>query len=131
MIQRMLVAGLFLTLLTAAWADDKEDAVKKELEKFKGEWKLVNGDIVMKFDGNKYDFEAGPNSEKGKFKIDPSKKHIDLEITEGNDKGKSQPGLYEFKDGKLFIGLAMPGEKDRPAKREDGEVQFEFEKAKK
>jgi uncharacterized protein (TIGR03067 family) len=131
MLQRMLVAGLFLTLLTTAWADDKEEAAKKELEKFKGEWKLVNGDIVMKFDGNKYEFEAGDNSEKGKFKIDAGKKHIDLEITEGNDKGKTQLGFYELKDGKLRLGLGTPGDKDRPAKLEDGENQFEFEKVKK
>jgi uncharacterized protein (TIGR03067 family) len=97
MVQRMLIATLFLVLLTTAWAD----------------------------------VEAGDNSEKGNFKINASKKHIDLDITEGNDKGKQQPGHYEFKDGTLRIGLAMPGEKERPAKLEDGQVQFEFEKVKK
>ena len=131
MFQRMLIATLFLGIFSIVWADDKDDAAKKELEKFQGEWKLVSGDIVMKFEGSKYIFEAGDNSEKGNFKIDAGKKHIDLEITEGNDKGKSQPGHYEFKDGTLRIGLAMPGEKERPAKLEDGEVQFEFQKVKK
>lgn len=131
MLQRVLIAMLILGLLTMVRADDKDDAVKKENDKFQGEWKLVNGDIVMKFEGSKYVFEAGDNSEKGNFKIDASKKHIDLEITEGNDKGKNQPGHYEFKEGTLRIGLAMPGEKERPAKLEDGEVQFEFQKVKK
>jgi uncharacterized protein (TIGR03067 family) len=131
MYRRMLVATLTICLLATAWADDKEDAAKKELARFEGEWKEVNQPIVMKFDGTKYVFEAGPQSEKGNFKINGEKKHIDLDITEGSDKGKMQYGFYEFKDGKLFIGLAMPGEKDRPAKLEDGEVQFEFEKVKK
>jgi uncharacterized protein (TIGR03067 family) len=129
----MLMVCLGLLALTALQADDK-DAAKKELEKFQGEWKLVsNEDITIKFEGDKYTFSAGPQSEKGTVKLNPSKKpaHLDFDITEGDDKGKTQVGIYEWKNATLIITLAVAGEKERPAKIGEGEVQFEFEKVKK
>jgi uncharacterized protein (TIGR03067 family) len=134
MLPRMLMVCLGLLLLTSLQADDK-DAAKMELEKFQGEWKLVsNEDITIKFEEDKYTFSAGPQSEKGIVKLNPSKKpaHLDFDITEGDDKGKNQVGVYEWKnDTTLRISLAIPGEKERPEKIGEGEVQFEFEKVKK
>lgn len=134
MLHRLLMVSLGLLALTALQADDK-DAVKKELDKFQGEWKLVeNEGITIKFEGDKYTFIAGPQSEKGTVKLNPGKKpaHLDFDITAGDDKGKTQVGVYEWKnDTTLRISLAMAGEKERPGKVGEGEIQFEFEKVKK
>jgi uncharacterized protein (TIGR03067 family) len=124
-------ALLFLAagLLLAADAP-KEDVVKKELEKLQGTWKIASyetggqvlpaeavvGTFVIK--GDKYTFKTDDQEEEGTLKLDPEKKPatIDLIITSGNDKGKTQVGIYKLEGDKWTICLAMPGNKDRPSK---------------
>lgn len=133
----LVVVTCFL-VMSLAWADEKEDAAKKELEKMQGEWKLsVQDDVTLKIKGNEYEFTAGNISEKGKFKFNPSTKpaQVDVDITEGNDAGKKQVGIYELKEDKVKFCFAKAGEVKRPDKFESSEdgslILFEFEKVKK
>jgi len=127
-----------MLLLANVWADDKEEAAKKEQEKFQGEWKLVGQDsVTLNFKGAEYEFTLGDMKEKGKMKFNPSAKiaEVDVDITEGTDAGKKQVGIYELKDGKVKFCFAKAGETKRPEKFEaaddDSIVLLEFEKVKK
>ncbi|MFT3878916.1 MAG: TIGR03067 domain-containing protein [Gemmatales bacterium] len=135
---RLSIAALTCLLVLAnVWADDKEEAAKKEQEKFQGEWKMVGQDATVKFTGNEYVFTLGDTKEKGKMKFNPTAKlkEVDVEITEGTDSGKKQIGIYELKEDKVKFCFAKAGETKRPDKFEgadDGSlILFEFEKVKK
>jgi len=88
-----------------AWRQSGSDLDKEDLEGSK--WAVKDG---------KYKFELGGNEEEGTIKLDPSKKvpTIDLAITEGNDKGKEQPGIYKIDGDTVTFCFARPGAKDRP-----------------
>ncbi len=139
MLRLSITALTCLLLLAGVWADDKEDAAKKEQEKFQGEWKTtLNGqEATVKFTGAEYEFTLGDTKEKGKMKFNPAAKpnEVDVDITEGNDAGKKQVGIYELKDNKVKFCFAAAGETKRPDKFEaadDGSIiLFEFEKVKK
>jgi uncharacterized protein (TIGR03067 family) len=109
-------------------ADDK--AVKDELEKLKGSWTFESneqeGEVVGKdklgdqrlvVTDDKYVQKAGDRTlEEGTVKVDPTKKPatIDLVITSGMDKGKTQLGIYEIKEDVLKLCVARPGTATRP-----------------
>ncbi len=123
-------AGLLLAVCFGVGAFD-DPAVQKELEKFQGNWiiesieekgrKLTGdeiGDNRLTFTGDKYVHRFNKETvEEGSIKLDLSKKpsHIDIVITSGQDKGKTQLGIYEFTDDSLRICTSRPGEKERPA----------------
>jgi len=112
----------FAGLLLAADANPP-----KGLEKFQGTWKLtalvVEGKEIgaeglkakLTLKGNKYTYTNGDMTSGGIYKVDPGKKPhtLDIVITEGNDKGKTMPAIYEVEDGLLRICLSFKG-KDRP-----------------
>jgi uncharacterized protein (TIGR03067 family) len=138
MLRLSITALTCLLVLVSAWADDKEEASKKEQEKFQGEWKLVSQeDILLKINGVEYVFTAGEMKEKGKMKFNPATKpaQVDVDITEGTDSGKKQVGIYEMKDETFKLCFAKAGETKRPEKFEaadDGSIiLFEFVKVKK
>jgi uncharacterized protein (TIGR03067 family) len=124
---RMLVAVAVALLLAAD--ETKNDAAKKDLEAIQGSWVGVSGEedgkavpegaakameLIIK--GDKYTFKVnGEEMEQGTLHLDPAQKPkaLDLKITKGDDKGKSQKGLYQIEDGKLKICVSAP-EKDRP-----------------
>jgi uncharacterized protein (TIGR03067 family) len=137
---RLSIAALSCLLLLAhVWADDKEEAAKKEQEKFQGEWKMMLGgqEATVKFTGAEYEFTFGDQKEKGKMKFNPTAKpkEVDVDITDGNDSGKKQVGIYELKGDKVKFCFAKAGETKRPDKFEaadDGSmILFEFERVKK
>ena len=125
-----------LLIVFATWADDKDD-VKKEQEKFQGEWKLVGQEEVsLKFKGDVYEFTFGGQEEKGKMKFNPKTKpaQVDVDITDGNDAGKKQVGIYEWDGDKVKFCFAQAGETKRPEKFDSSDsnlVSFTFEKVKK
>lgn len=120
------VLGLSPIPATAQKGDDKAPAP------FQGTWEVVKLELhgqdltavvkdanpTMTFDGNKYAFEAGPETEKGTFKVDPKAKPatIDLMITEGRGKGKTQIGIYQLDGDTLKVCMADEGAKERPTK---------------
>jgi uncharacterized protein (TIGR03067 family) len=118
-------AGLFLG------GDAPPDAVKKELDKFKGTWKITsfeaNGEkplsddqmsgvtTTIDADGKvKVDFN-GMTVIGATIKIDPTKtpKTIDFTFTEGDLQGQSALGIYELTDDTYKYCRAAPG-KPRP-----------------
>jgi uncharacterized protein (TIGR03067 family) len=121
-------------LTAAASVDDpKDEAIKKEVEKFEGTWVLVyfkfgevdakeenlkDLGIIFKRDKMSY-LRKGKEVEKRTVKVDPSKKpaEIDLIREEGPLKGRAFKGIYSFEDDKLTMCLADIG-KDRPTEFE-------------
>jgi uncharacterized protein (TIGR03067 family) len=134
---------LALSLMFVMPGRTAQDDTKKELEKLQGNWAVVafNGQDVpseaqffLAFNGDKYEqWNNGSVEERGTIKIDPKTKpmSIDLIITEGNDAGKTQPGVYELTDSTtLSIGLAVPGNTTRPSAIANAELQVVLKKAK-
>ena len=119
-----------MTSLTAA-GDDKDKAIKEDRKKYEGTWQVVslevNGNksaeedakkitVVNEADG-KWAIEVeGKVVARGTSEIDPTKKPktVDLTMTEGEDKGKTSLGIYEFGEDSRKVCLAPAG-KARPA----------------
>jgi uncharacterized protein (TIGR03067 family) len=134
---------LALSLMLVMPGQPAQDDTKKELEKLQGNWAVAtfNGQDVpsearsfLVFNGDKYEqWNNGSVDERGTIKIDPKTKpmSIDLIITEGNDAGKTQPGVYELTDSTtLSIGLAVPGNTTRPSAIANAELQVLLKKVK-
>jgi uncharacterized protein (TIGR03067 family) len=104
-----------------------EDA-KKDLKALQGNWKVT----ALTFDGKEapkedvekmvltikdetYTLKMGDKKESGTIKLDPSEKPktVDFVIKEGDDKGKTQHGIYTLEGDNLKFCMAKPG-KDRP-----------------
>jgi uncharacterized protein (TIGR03067 family) len=107
----------------------KDDAGKKELDKLQGTWKVATFDVDGKpapqadvkdarfqIKGDKYTFKSADYSEEGNLKLDPAKAPptIDLNITEGEDKGKTQLGIYKIEGETFTACFTMAGNKERP-----------------
>ncbi|MEO2088389.1 MAG: TIGR03067 domain-containing protein [Gemmataceae bacterium] len=104
-----------------------------ELKAFQGKWVLESATLAgrdhledfkgltLTIDGDKYTVTVGANTDKGTITLDAAKspKWITLASSEkaGPFKGRTMPGLYEFKDGKLTVCLNSETD-DRPAKFE-------------
>ena len=71
--------------------------------------------------------KGGETEEKGKYKVDTSKKPhaIDFMIQEGKDKGKTQLGVYKIEGDTFILSVGEPGT-DRPTSVESkaGEKYF-------
>jgi uncharacterized protein (TIGR03067 family) len=123
----ILVAGL---LLAAAPRDDQSKDSKEEILKLQGTWKFISWETegqdapreaveasVLIFDGEKYLQKIGDDIvERGTQKLDPtqSPKTVDYQITEGEEQGKTQLGIYKLEGDRLTICVARPGDKQRP-----------------
>jgi uncharacterized protein (TIGR03067 family) len=130
---------MVLTVVALLGADaPKADAVKAELKKFEGTWKLVSADL----DGNEakpedvkayslvvvrdeFTLKFGTETHKGKFKIDPAKKPkaIDVDFTEGTLKGSKVLGVYEMEGDTRKSCFADPGA-DRPSDFTGGKGKY-------
>jgi uncharacterized protein (TIGR03067 family) len=115
----------------AADVKGKEEAVGKDLQEFKGTWRMsskeVDGkklreeeikDLVLTHDGSgncsvrrleKLIAEAT-------IKLDPTKtpKTIEIAFTEGERKGQTVVGIYELEGDAFRVCIARPGD-ERPA----------------
>ncbi|MEO6223506.1 MAG: TIGR03067 domain-containing protein [Vicinamibacterales bacterium] len=134
---------LVLSLFVVTAGQTAQDDVKKELDKLQGNWAVTtfNGQAVpteaqafLVFKADKYEqWNSGAVDERGTIKLDPKTKplSIDLIITEGNDAGKTQPGVYELTaPDSLSIGLATPGTTTRPGAVAQAELQVVLKKVK-
>lgn len=99
---------------------------KKELEKLAGKWQpsaMQMGDskfsaeqmknITLIIDGDKYHTIVSGQSDKGTLKVDPKAKPKTMDIigTEGPNKGKTFPAIYELEADTLRICYALEGTK--------------------
>jgi uncharacterized protein (TIGR03067 family) len=136
--------GLFSLLLAAGLAavatggGDKDEAVKKELAKFAGEWQAVQiindgqegvpedevKELKLTIKGNKRVLKVGDEVKaESTFTLDPAKKPKEITVTvntEGPLKGKKLSGIYELTDDTHTIVLNLKGD-DRPKKLESKE----------
>ena len=139
----ILLAGVATCLIASAPA--KDEAAKKDKDKIHGTWRAVTGeiasqqipeealkglDMTLEFKEDKYTFKTTTENETGTFKIDPDKqpKTLTFKIESGEDKDKTQLGIYTFEDGKLKICVVKAGEKERPTefKTKEGTTQSLF-----
>lgn len=127
-----MVVGLLCTaFVPIALADDaKDDAIKKDHKLIEGTWRIialeVNGNKSKEADARKLTVVNGSDGTwilysedkevtRGTSTTDPSKKPkaIDFMATEGNDKDKKHPGIYELGEKTRKLCFAAPG-KERP-----------------
>ena len=131
----LLLAWALLATLGAAWAVD--DKVADEDKKFEGTWVVtmmeVGGqkvpeqafaEMTFTFKGKKYEQKVGETLvEGGTQDLDPSKtpKNMDINVTDGQTKGKKQLAIYEIDGDKAKICAADHDDKERPSKFETKE----------
>ena len=118
-----------MTSLSAA-GDDKDKAIKEDRKKYEGTWQVVSLEVdgkktaeedakkitVVNDRDGKWAIEVeGKVVARGTREIDPTKKPktVDLTVTEGDNKGQTALGIYEFKDDTRKVCLAPAG-KERP-----------------
>jgi uncharacterized protein (TIGR03067 family) len=120
------IAALTLGLLAAS-ADDKD---KKDADGIKGSWQLtamtVDGRDASEAEAKAYKIKFQEKSyvqlindesvEEGTYKLDSEKspKTIDFIIEKGQDKGKTQLGIYELDGDMLKFCVTNSGSPDRP-----------------
>jgi uncharacterized protein (TIGR03067 family) len=121
---------LFATTAPLTAADARDEAIKKERQRYEGTWQVV----ALEVDGNKVAEEdakkitvrneadgkwtievEGKVIARGSSEIDPTKKPktVDLLHTEGQNQGKTQRGIYELGDDTRKVCLAQP-DQERP-----------------
>jgi uncharacterized protein (TIGR03067 family) len=127
-----------------------EKPAKDDIKKLEGDWKVTTWQqasqelpgealetVKWSVKGDKYKFEMAGQMEEGTIKVDPAKKPatIDLEITSGNDQGKSQVGIYKIDGQVITFCFARPGVKDRPTEftstEDNGHILLSVRRAKK
>jgi uncharacterized protein (TIGR03067 family) len=113
--------------------------VMTRVESAMGKQDIPEGVGSALFDKEKYTFTMGTMTEKGKmlYKLGKKPMEVDVKITEGNDKDKTQYGVVEL-DGdtfKMCVAMAGQPESSRPkaVAYKDGtdETLFVFKRAKK
>ena|SRR5688572_8636175 len=127
-----------------------EKPAKDDIKKLEGDWKVTTWQqagaelpgealetVKWSVKGDKYTFEMGGEMEDGTIKVDPAKKPatINLEITSGNDKGKSQVGIYKVDGEAITFCFARPGATERPkeftSNADNGHILLTVRRAKK
>lgn len=117
--------GMICTVTCSA-ADPSAD-----LKSFQGKWELTSATLggrdhkddfeglTLTVEDDKYTVTVGTNTDKGTITLDTTKtpKHITLASSEkaGPFKGRTMPGIYEFKGDKLTVCLNSEKD-DRPTK---------------
>jgi uncharacterized protein (TIGR03067 family) len=111
------------TLAAPARADEKS-----ELKKLQGNWAPVSLEmgaqkfpderakaIALTIAGNEYTVTVSGQADKGTLKLDPAAKPKAMDIvgTDGPNKGRTFPAIYELSGDTLTICYALEG-KDRP-----------------
>jgi uncharacterized protein (TIGR03067 family) len=115
----VLMAVLFASAGVVAGGD-----AAKEQKKFEGTWSIASAQkggkeapgeelkqLRFTFSGNKLKLTFGEKSMEGNFKVDPSKKPAQIDVTMQD---KTAEGIYQFKDGMLELCINEPGMGGRP-----------------
>ena len=119
----LLVIGVVFLLA----ADDANQEVKKEMDRFQGTWRMVSleagqnkltedalKDFRLKIEGDKFTATEGTSENHGTFKVDPTKKPktIDITMIQG-EKRQTLLGIYELEGDTYKLCGDMSG-KSRP-----------------
>lgn len=111
------------------WAIAAGDDAKTDLDQFQGTWVsveyVVDGKpwgekerrtLKLTVKGNRSTFTVGDTSRHGDYQLNPGKspKELDILLTDGPDRGKVKPAIYEFEGDRLRICLSATGAKERP-----------------
>jgi uncharacterized protein (TIGR03067 family) len=125
------IVSLFAGVLShAADGNAKEEAVAKDLQAFKGTWRMSSKeedgkkfseeeikDVILTSDGSgKSSVRRGDKViAEATVKLDPTKKPktIDITFTEGERKGKTALGIYQIESDAFRVCVARPGN-ERP-----------------
>ena len=139
-----------ITLITGVFTQGTKPQVKpgakpstaKGAAALQGTWAIssVNGatatqgnELTLTFEGAKYHQTFGGKvNERGTFKVDATKKPmtIDLAITEGNDAGKTQLGVFEVTGDSMRCTFSPAGSTQRPASLTEGALVVVAKKSK-
>jgi len=129
--QTVVVAMLLVATGALAWAgDDKEEAIKKDRQRYEGTWRVVtlvvDGNPSNEADARRMSVVNGPDGtwsirldgreiSKGTSTIDPTQtpKTLDFTPTEGESKGALHLGIYELGEDSRKLCFAPPG-RSRP-----------------
>ncbi len=122
----VLIASLVAVMISA---DERDDATKKDLEKFQGNWQLISVErdgkkspqeeakkLTLTIQGNKFILRKDAEIiSEGTMTLDPTKKpkELDETITTGPNKGKVFSAIYEIDDEHHKICFGAAG-KERP-----------------
>ena len=143
MIRSAILATVLAVAIPVPAQDAGKEAVAKAVASIQGTWLIVTingqslGDAGMEmsltFTDDKYAQTTNGNvDERGTIKIDPAKKPmtIDLNITEGNDAGKLQLGIFEITGDTMTMKLGAPADGIRPTglSQSDGTLFVIFKK---
>lgn len=129
--QRCFLAAMLVLPFAVAISRSQEPGPKVNID---GSWlltesttpggKKIPADLIAKLmgkltiaKGGDYEQHAfGMKIESGKYKIDADKKPawIDLNSTDGPNKGKPQLGIFKIESGKLTVALGKEGSGVRP-----------------
>src|SRR5437773_1028401 len=122
----LIVVGLVLAFGAVKAADDAD----KDKEKLQGAWQPISAiekgkeqskedlkERKITFKGDKITVKHGEKVHDVTFKLDPSKKPKEIDVTGKDDDGKDRmmKGIYELNDDTLKVCLDMEGG-DRPSK---------------
>jgi internalin A len=117
-------AWVVLIPLLVAAASPQDEAAKKDLQAMQGSWTVLTyvaggrpalrsdmSQMKLSVKDNVSTFVQPKKTSHGKYTLDPSKnpKWIDIELTDGPDKGKKKLGLYAFENDQLKICVAGVG----------------------
>jgi uncharacterized protein (TIGR03067 family) len=105
-------------------------AAKTDRDRVQGVWVIIKAEqegddltafvksnpSTITFDGDKYTFRLGTEVERGQFRLDPKAQipALDYTITEGDQKGQRQLGIYRLEGDSLQVCLAKEGTATRP-----------------
>jgi uncharacterized protein (TIGR03067 family) len=139
-----------ITLATGVFTQGTKPQVKpgakpptaKSAAALQGTWAIgsINGqaategnELTLTFEGTKYHQTFGGKvNERGTFKVDATKKpmSIDLAITEGNDAGKTQLGVFEVTGDTMRCSFSPAGSTERPTSLTEGALVVAAKKSK-
>lgn len=119
----LVLGGLVFSALALA----AEEKSAKADDPLAGSWEVVSmlidgeanqiGEAILTCKDGSYTLKIGDRQiEAGKYKLDAKAdpKTIDLEITEGDDRGKKQVGIWKFEKEQLVLCFAFPAADKRP-----------------
>ena len=92
--------------------------------------KELNDTVKVTFKGNELAIKIGDENKKAKIKVDASKtpNTIDIQPTEGPEKGKTFPGIYKLDKGDLTIAFTEKGDRPKEFKVEGDVVLLKMKK---